>query len=76
MVDGPQGFKSQRAAGRRAVTSDLAIVRFHGRRTATWEATGVPTVERFRYLYEARRAGGVGAAGPRGRHAGARTPTS
>ena len=35
-----------------APSPDLAIVRFHGRRTATWEAKGVPTVERFRYLYD------------------------
>jgi uncharacterized protein YecE (DUF72 family) len=34
------------------VTSpDLALVRFHGRRIETWEANGIPTVERFRYLY-------------------------
>jgi uncharacterized protein YecE (DUF72 family) len=30
----------------------LAIVRFHGRRAETWEKAGVPTVERFRYLYD------------------------
>jgi uncharacterized protein YecE (DUF72 family) len=36
------------------VTSpDLVVVRFHGRRTETWEATGIPVVERFRYLYSA-----------------------
>ena len=29
----------------------LAVVRFHGRRTETWEASGIPVVERFRYLY-------------------------
>jgi uncharacterized protein YecE (DUF72 family) len=34
------------------VTSpDLALIRFHGRRVETWEATGIPVVERFRYLY-------------------------
>ena len=27
-------------------------MRFHGRRTATWEAKGIQTVERFRYLYD------------------------
>ena len=32
---------------------DLAVVRFHGRRTATWEdMKGRATVERFRYLYD------------------------
>jgi uncharacterized protein YecE (DUF72 family) len=36
-----------------AVTSpDLAVLRLHGRRRATWEAPGVPTVERYRYLYD------------------------
>jgi len=37
-----------------AVTSpQLAVVRLHGRRTETWEAKGIPVVERFRYLYYA-----------------------
>jgi uncharacterized protein YecE (DUF72 family) len=41
-----------------AVTSpDLAVVRFHGRRTETWEAKGIPVVERFRYLYSADELG-------------------
>ena len=36
-----------------AVTSpELAVVRFHGRRTETWEAKNIPVVERFRYLYD------------------------
>jgi hypothetical protein len=36
-----------------AVTSpSLAVVRFNGRRTETWEANGIPVVERFRYLYD------------------------
>ena len=36
-----------------AVTSpQLAVVRFHGRRVETWEAKGIPVVERFRYLYD------------------------
>jgi uncharacterized protein YecE (DUF72 family) len=41
-----------------AVTSpNLAVVRFHGRRTETWEAKGIPVVERFRYLYSADELG-------------------
>ncbi len=41
-----------------AVTSpSLAVVRFHGRRTETWEAKGIPVVERFRYLYDADELG-------------------
>jgi uncharacterized protein YecE (DUF72 family) len=27
------------------------LIRFHGRRVETWEASGIPVVERFRYLY-------------------------
>jgi uncharacterized protein YecE (DUF72 family) len=52
IVDGPQGFKSSVPAVVAATSPDLAIVRFHGRRTATWEAKGIQTVERFRYLYD------------------------
>jgi uncharacterized protein YecE (DUF72 family) len=38
-----------------AVTSpQLAVVRFHGRRTETWEAKNIPVVERFRYLYDSK----------------------
>jgi uncharacterized protein YecE (DUF72 family) len=51
VVDGPQGFKSSLPVVVAATSPDLAVVRFHGRRTATWEARGIPTVERFRYLY-------------------------
>jgi uncharacterized protein YecE (DUF72 family) len=50
MVDEPQGFKSSVPAVT-AVTSDLAVVRFHGRNRDTWEAKGVSPAERFRYLY-------------------------
>jgi uncharacterized protein YecE (DUF72 family) len=52
MVDGPQGFKSSVPPITAVTSPDLAIVRFHGRRTETWEARGIPTVERFRYLYD------------------------
>ena len=52
VVDGPQGFKSSVPPIVAAPSPDLAIVRFHGRRAATWEAKGVETVERFRYLYD------------------------
>ncbi len=52
VVDGPQGFKSSVPPIVAAPSSELAIVRFHGRRGATWEAKGVQTVERFRYLYD------------------------
>ncbi len=53
MVDGPQGFKSSMPPVVAATSPNLAVVRFHGRRSATWEAMrGLPTVERFRYLYQ------------------------
>lgn len=52
IVDGPQGFKSSVPPIVAAPSPELAIVRFHGRRAATWEAKGVQTVERFRYLYD------------------------
>jgi uncharacterized protein YecE (DUF72 family) len=52
MVDGPQGYKSSLPAIAATTSPDLAVVRFHGRRADTWEAKGIPTVERFRYLYE------------------------
>ena len=52
MVDAPQGMKSSLPPIVAVTSPDLAIVRFHGRRTETWEAQGIPVVERFRYLYD------------------------
>ncbi len=52
VVDGPQGFKSSIPPLVATTSRDLAVVRFHGRRAETWEARGIPTVERFRYLYD------------------------
>ncbi len=51
MVDEPQGFRSS-VPPVTAVTSDFAVVRFHGRNRETWEAKGVSPAERFRYLYD------------------------
>ena len=51
MVDGPQGLGSSVPRVPATTTPHLAMIRLHGRRTATWEAPGVPTVERYRYLY-------------------------
>jgi uncharacterized protein YecE (DUF72 family) len=51
MVDGPQGLRSSVPPIVAVTSPELAIVRFHGRRVETWEATGIPTVERYRYLY-------------------------
>lgn len=51
LVDGPQGLRSSVPPLSEVTAHDLAVVRFHGRRAETWEATGIPVVERFRYLY-------------------------
>jgi uncharacterized protein YecE (DUF72 family) len=52
MVDGPQGFKSSVPPIVATTSPELALVRFHGRRTETWEKQNIRTVERFRYLYD------------------------
>jgi uncharacterized protein YecE (DUF72 family) len=52
MVDAPPGMKSSLPAITAVTSPRLAVVRFHGRRTETWEASGIPVVERFRYLYD------------------------
>jgi uncharacterized protein YecE (DUF72 family) len=52
MVDAPQGTKSSVPPVVAVPSSDLAVVRFHGRRASTWETSGVTPVERFRYLYD------------------------
>lgn len=49
-VDEPQGFKSS-VPPVAAATSDIALVRFHGRNTETWEKKGIGPAERFNYLY-------------------------
>ena len=52
MVDAPPGTKSSVPPMTLVSSPKLAVVRFHGRRTETWEASGIPVVERFRYLYD------------------------
>jgi len=49
-VDEPQGFPSS-VPPLAEVTAPLAVVRFHGRNAATWEAKGITVAERFNYLY-------------------------
>jgi uncharacterized protein YecE (DUF72 family) len=51
IVDGPQGLESSVPLVPAVTTPSLAMVRLHGRRSATWEAQKIPTVERYRYLY-------------------------
>lgn len=50
-VDEPQGFQSSVPPIAYA-TSDISLVRFHGRNTATWEATGQTASDRFDHWYE------------------------
>ena len=49
-VDEPQGFKSSVPSIAEA-TSDIGLVRFHGRNRGMWEKKGVSVAERFNYLY-------------------------
>jgi uncharacterized protein YecE (DUF72 family) len=49
-VDEPQGFKSSLPPFA-AATTDVAIVRFHGRNAATWEMKDITAAERFAYDY-------------------------
>jgi len=49
-VDEPQGFRSSVPPIVEA-TSDIALVRFHGRNREMWEKKGVSATERFNYLY-------------------------
>ena len=50
-VDEPQGTAAS-VPPVAAATSDLAVVRFHGRRQDTWDKRNVGVEERFKYLYE------------------------
>lgn len=49
-VDEPQGFPSS-IPPVAAATSDIAVVRFHGRSAARWNRAARTASERFRYLY-------------------------
>ena len=49
-VDEPQGFASSTPPVV-AATSELAVVRFHGRAAELWEKKTATAAERFRYLY-------------------------
>jgi uncharacterized protein YecE (DUF72 family) len=50
IVDEPQGFKSS-VPPVAEVTSDIGLVRFHGRNSETWEKKGIGPAERFNYIY-------------------------
>jgi uncharacterized protein YecE (DUF72 family) len=50
-VDMPQGFDSSLPPVAATTSSDLALVRFHGRDPAQWAKKNVSAAERFRYDY-------------------------
>lgn len=51
-VDAPKVSKLPRLA---AATTDLAVVRLHGRADDTWSTRAASAAERFRYLYDRRQ---------------------
>lgn len=50
-VDEPQGTSAS-IPPVAAATSDLSVVRFHGRRAETWDKRNIGVEERFKYLYD------------------------
>ena len=50
VVDAPPASKLQTVVA--ATTTDLAVVRFHGRADDTWNKRDISAAERFRYLYD------------------------
>jgi uncharacterized protein YecE (DUF72 family) len=52
VVDEPQGFRSSTPPVVASTSPDLALIRFHGHNSETWEKPGLTAAERFRYLYE------------------------
>jgi probable DNA metabolism protein len=52
IVDAPAGTESSMPSTVAVTSQRLAVVRLHGRRTATWEARNDPATERYRYLYD------------------------
>jgi uncharacterized protein YecE (DUF72 family) len=49
-VDEPQGFENSVPPVAEA-TAEIALVRFHGRNTATWNARGISAAQRFDWRY-------------------------
>jgi uncharacterized protein YecE (DUF72 family) len=52
MVDAPPGTDSSVPPMLAVTSPSLAVVRFHGRRTDTWEKPGAGVSEKFKYLYD------------------------
>ena len=68
-VDEPQGFRSSMPPLAEA-TSDIGLIRFHGRNQENWERKGISAAERFQYLYST---GELGEWGPKVQHLASRT---
>ena len=54
-VDSPPGFASSVPVVPEVTAPSLAVVRFHGRNTDTWEAKVTKVSDRFRYLYDEKQ---------------------
>ncbi len=52
VVDAPKASELKPVV---AATTDLAVVRFHGRADDTWKANTATAAERFKYLYDRRQ---------------------
>ena len=55
IVDSPPGFESSVPLVGAVTNPTLALMRFHGRNTDTWEAKVTRVADRFRYLYDERQ---------------------
>lgn len=55
VVDSPPGFQSSVPIVPEVTSPSLAVVRFHGRNTDTWEARVTQVSQRFRYLYDEKQ---------------------
>lgn len=53
-VDMPQGFESSVPPVAAVTSPEVAVVRFHGRNTAAWEAKSETAADRFNYDYSRR----------------------
>lgn len=51
IVDEPQGFGTSIPAVWEATSTELAVVRFHGRNRETWTKRNISAAQRFNYLY-------------------------
>ncbi|AHG92501.1 protein of unknown function DUF72 (plasmid) [Gemmatirosa kalamazoonensis] len=55
VVDEPQGLASSVPPVTAVTSSELAIVRMHGRRGDQWERRGASVADKYRYLYDAEQ---------------------